>query len=96
MSVLQKKPKRPRPFLTWKLALFGIVDCAGMVLLAVGGFYFTAGPGAIFKAFPSTGGEAIGAILLGIGIMFWAAARILREVMKQPHMMVQQDDGSDL
>lgn len=96
MSLLQKKPKRPRPQLTWKLAMYGVIDCAGMVLLAVGGFYFSAGPGSIFKSFPSSGGEAIGAIILGTGIMFWAAACILREVIKQPHMMVQRDDGGDL
>ncbi|MDQ5916933.1 MAG: hypothetical protein QG660_41 [Pseudomonadota bacterium] len=93
---LQKKPKRPRPHLTFKLVFFGLIDCAGMVLLAIGGFYFSAGPGAVFKEFPSSTAEAVGAIVLGTGIMFWAAAQILREVIKQPHMMKQEADGSDL
>lgn len=91
MSVL-KKPKRPRPHLTWLLVFYGLIDAAGMVLLAIGGFYFSAGPGSVFKSFPSTTAEAVSTIILGAGIMFWAAARILREVIKQPHMMKQDSD----
>ncbi len=89
---IQKKPKRPRPHLTWLLVLYGLIDAAGMVVLAIGGFYFSAGPGAIFKNFPSSTSEAIGTIILGAAIMLWAAARILREVIKQPHMMKQDSD----
>lgn len=93
---LLKKPKRPRPHLTLPIVAYALIDCAGMVLLALGGFYFSAGPGRIFKSFPSTTAEAAVTCAAGIVIMFWAAARILREVIKQPHMMVRQDDGSDL
>lgn len=93
MSAL-KKPKRPRPHLTLALVLFGLIDAAGMVVLAIGGFYFSAGPGAVFKEFPSSKAEAIATIILGAGIMLWAAARILREVIKQPHMMNQDSDIS--
>lgn len=88
----QKKPKRPRPHLTWALVAYGLIDAAGMVVLAIGGFYFSAGPGAIFKTFPSTTAEAVITILVGAGVMLWAAARILREVIKQPHMMKQDSD----
>ena len=87
-----KKPKRPRPHLTWPLVAYGLIDCVGMVLLAIGGFYFTAGPGAVFKDFPATAGEAVVTIVVGLAIMVWAAARILREVIKQPHMMQQDSD----
>ena len=33
------------------------------------------------------GGEAAVALAVGVGIMIWAAGNILRELLKQPHLM---------
>jgi hypothetical protein len=94
MSAFDKKKPRIKPQLTWSIFLWGVVDMVGMALFSVGIVYFLHGPGAIFKSFPTTGAEAGAMIAVGAGIMIYAAGNILREMMKQPHMMDPGDDKS--
>lgn len=77
-------PQRPpRPKLTGTILKYALLDIVGMVLLAIGLAWFAQGPGAFFKTFPSTTGEAIVLTAAGVVLMAHAAARILREVMRQ-------------
>ena len=77
-------PQRPpRPKLTAAILKYALVDIVGMLLLAVGLAWFAQGPGAFFKTFPSTTGEALVLTVAGVVLMGYAASRILREVMRQ-------------
>lgn len=77
-------PQRaPRPRLTVTIFKFALLDVVGMLLLALGVAYFAQGPGAFFKAFPSTGMEAAFVTAAGVALMIYAVARILREIMAQ-------------
>lgn len=84
--------KKLKPQLTLTIFLWGLVDVVGMALFSVGLVYFLRGPGALFKSFPTTLGEAIVTFAVGTGIMIYAAGNILREMMKQPHMFDQIGD----
>lgn len=85
MSLIRKQ-KRIKPQLTLRIFLFGLVDVVGMLLMSLGAAYFIYGPGKVFKTFPGTTGEAAVTLAVGVGIMLWAAANILREMLKQPHL----------
>lgn len=75
--------KPPRPQLTLAILKFALLDVVGMVLLALGLAWFAQGPGAFFKAFPSTTAEAVVVTAAGVLIMAYAASRIVREILKQ-------------
>ena len=92
MSAFDKKKPRIRPQLTGRIFAWGLVDVVGMLLFSVGLVYFLRGPGALFKSFPTTLGEAIVTFVVGAGIMIYAAGNILREMLKQPQLMGQNDD----
>lgn len=74
---------RPRPTLTLPIMMWALVDVAGMTLLAIGGMYLAQGKALFFRDFPSTQPEAWGCLVLGVGLMWYAVARILRELLKQ-------------
>jgi len=77
-------PSRPpRPRLTLSILRYALVDVLGMVLFAVGAAYLARGPGVFFAGFPDSNVSAIIATASGLVLMFWAAARILREVAGQ-------------
>lgn len=76
-----KRPPRPR--LTARIFLFAIVDVVGLACFAIGASWFAAGKGAILSSFPTSMAEAVACAAGGIVVMFWAAARILREIAKQ-------------
>ena len=44
-----------------------------------------------FWGFPTNSAEAAVTLAVGAGIMIWAAGNILREIVKQPHLMDQVD-----
>ncbi len=81
------RKKRVKPRLTARIFLWGLVDVVGMLAMSLGLVHFIYGPGKIFASFPATGGEAAAALAVGVGIMIWAAGNILRELLKQPHLM---------
>ena len=63
---------------------FAVVDVAGMVLFATGAMWFANGQPLFVPGFP-TGVLTAGASLVGgLLLMFWAASRILRELLRHP------------
>ena len=73
-----------RPRLTPAILAFAVVDVAGMVLFATGAMWFANGQPLFVPGFP-TGVLTAGASLVGgVLLMFWAASRILRELLRHP------------
>jgi len=71
-----------RPRLTLPILAFAVVDIAGMVLLATGVMWFAHGQPLFIPGFPTGPLGAGAAIAGGLLLMFWAAARILRELLR--------------
>ena len=82
------RPQRPR--LTLKIMFYAIFDVVGMVFLATGAMWFAHGQSLFIADFPSTMVEALAAIIGGLLLMLWAAAQILRELIKRPDNVVQE------
>lgn len=84
-------PNRPpRPRLTGPILLYAVLDIAGLTVLSLGGSWFIAGKGAIISGFPASLAEAVVCTAGGLLLMFWAVARLLREIMKQgPEMQAR-------
>jgi hypothetical protein len=76
--------KKMRPQLTPKIMLYALVDVLGMIILATGGAWFKTGTGLFIANFPTNTLEAIAAVVVGAAIMIWAAAQVLREMLKTP------------
>jgi len=83
-----KKPLRPQ--LTPMVLFYALFDVLGMVVFATGGAWFSTGKTLFIPNFPSSAFEAVLAILAGVALMIWAAAQILRELIKRP-----LDDGAE-
>jgi hypothetical protein len=71
------------PDLATALVKFALLDLVGMLLLALGVAYLIQGPGSFFDSFPSTRTEAIALTALGVGVMGYAGAGILRQVARR-------------
>ena len=71
-----------RPRLTPAILAFAVVDVAGMVLFATGAMWFAHGQPLFIRDFPTNPIEAGAAIAGGLLLMFWAAARILRALLR--------------
>ena len=78
----QTRPSQ-RPRLTLSILLFAAVDIAGMVLFATGAMWFAHGTPLFIPNYPNDPFEAGVALAGGLLLMVWAAARILRELLKQ-------------
>ncbi|WP_153111916.1 hypothetical protein [Propionivibrio limicola] len=79
-----QKPQTPqRPRLTLRILFFAAFDIAGMVLFATGAFWFAQRQPLFIPDFPSSLFEAATSALAGLALMFWSAAQILRELLKQ-------------
>lgn len=74
--------RKVRPKLTATLVQWALVDLAGMLVLAVGGYYLLRGE-TLIAGFPSSTLEAIAVVVVGIGMIFAAAVKLLAEVMAQ-------------
>jgi hypothetical protein len=74
--------QRFRPKLTASILQWALLDVAGMVVLALGGFYLLREQ-TIIPGFPSSTLEAIAAVVVGIGMIFVAAVKMLAEIMAQ-------------
>ena len=61
---------------------YAIFDVVGMIVFATGVLWFAQERALIIPNFPTSKPEAIAAILSGGLLMFWAATRILRELLK--------------
>ena len=74
--------KKIRPKLTPALLQWALVDVIGMVVLAIGGIYLVRDQ-RIIPGFPSSTLEAIAVVVVGLGLIFAAAVKMLAEVMAQ-------------
>ena len=72
-----------RPQLTLPILGYALFDVAGMVVFATGAAWFSSGKPLFLGNFPSNALEALLATLAGIALMLWAAAQILREMLKE-------------
>ncbi len=75
-------PPSIRPRLTLAILAFAVVDIVGMVLFATGAMWFAHGQPLFIPDFPAGPIEAGAAIAGGLLLMIWAAARILRELLR--------------
>ena len=83
----------PRPRLTGPIFLYALADVFGLACIAVGASWFASSKGAILENFPNSVAEAAACTAGGVVVMFWAAARILREIARQaPEMQVRYDE----
>lgn len=83
--------KMQRPRLTLKVLFYAIFDVAGMILFATGVIWLARDETLFIRDFPNNAVQAVLALLGGIALMLWAAAQIVRELIKQP----QPGDSKD-
>jgi len=82
----------PRPRLTGRIFLYGMLDVFGLFCVAIGASWFAAGKGAILAGFPGSTAEAVACSVGGAAVMLWAVSRILREIAKQtPEMQAKYE-----
>jgi hypothetical protein len=85
--MLNNSIRPPRPELTGRIALYGLVDVFGLSCVGIGASWFAAGKGAILANFPTSTAEAVACALGGAAVMIWSVSRILREIAKQAPQM---------
>ncbi len=73
-----------RPQLTLKILFYALFDVAGMILFASGAMWLAKEQSLFVEGFPGGGVQAAIFVVVGLGLMFWAAAQILRELLKRP------------
>lgn len=83
--------RRQRPRFTARILAFGLIDVIGMTAFAVGAMYAFADRVAFFSGFPASLVQAWACMLVGVALMFYAAAQILRELLKQTPPPVSED-----
>ncbi len=74
---------RQRPRLTLKLLFYAALDVVGMVLFASGAMWLVHEQALIFAGFPANGIQASISLVLGVGVMLWAGAQMLRQLMRR-------------
>lgn len=80
---MQQVQRTKRSQLTLTILLYGVLDVSGMTLFASGAVWLAQDQLQFLPGFPSSTSESIAALIGGIVVMFWAATRILRELLKQ-------------
>ena len=75
--------RRQRPRLTARILAFGLLDVIGMTAFAVGAMYAFAGHVPFLSGFPASLVQAWACMFVGVALMFYSAAQILRELLKQ-------------
>lgn len=73
-----------RPKLTPRVMFYALFDVAGMIIFATGATWFKTSSPLFIPGFPTNAFEAVVATVAGIVLMIWAAAQVLREMLKQP------------
>jgi TRAP-type C4-dicarboxylate transport system permease small subunit len=83
----------PRPRLTARILAYALADVFGLACVSIGASWFVAGKGAVIEGFPASMAEAVACTAGGVVVMFWAVARILREIAKQgPELQARYRD----
>ena len=75
----KKRPFKPTP----RTLLFALLDVAGMIVLAAGAAFLARGGPVFNPTFPSNSGEAVACVIVGLAVMLFAAAQIVKEMVKQ-------------
>ncbi len=73
----------PRPRLTLRILAYALADVFGLACIAIGATWFVGKKGLFVAGFPASLAEAVACTAGGAAVMFWAVARILREIAKQ-------------
>lgn len=73
-----------RPKLTAMVMFYALFDVLGMIVFATGGAWFSAGKTLFIRDFPDSTLAAVLCMLAGFALMLWAAAQIVRELIKRP------------
>lgn len=76
--------QRMRPRMTPMVLFYALFDVAGMLVFSSGAVWLAKGQPLFLGTFPGNMAEAILTCIVGAALMLWAAARILRELIKQP------------
>lgn len=77
-------PQRPpRPQLTGKIFLYGLLDIFGLTCVALGGTWFFQHKPVLLHDFPGSAAEAVACAAGGVAVMIWAVAHIFQEMGKQ-------------
>lgn len=72
----------PRPRFTASLLQWALLDLVGIAVLALGGFYLLRDQ-TFIPGFPSSTLEAVAVVVVGLGLIFASAVKMLAEVMAQ-------------
>lgn len=81
---MQRLSRTIRPKLTLKIAFYAIFDVLGMLLFANGAMWFANGTLLFFPDYAASTFDASALTVAGIGLMIWAAAQMLRELVTRP------------
>lgn len=73
----------PRPKLTGKIFLYGLVDIFGLTCVAIGGTWFLEHKPVLLHDFPTSTAEALSCAAGGFAVMIWAVGHIFQEMGKQ-------------
>ena len=74
-----------KPQLTLKILFYAVFDVLGMLVFASGTTWLAKGQVLFLKSLPGNTFEALLMSAAGLALMLWAAAQILRELIKRPH-----------
>lgn len=74
-----------KPQLTLKILFYAVFDVLGMLVFASGATWLAKGQVLFLKNLPGNTFEALLMSAAGLALMLWAAAQILRELVKHPH-----------
>ena len=70
---------------------FAIFDGIGMILFATGALWFAKGQSLFIPGYPGNMLEAMATLIGGLMLMLWAAAQIVRELIKRRAKNLQQE-----
>ncbi len=84
------RPQRPQ--LTLKVLFYAVFDVLGMLIFASGATWLANGQALFVANIPGSTFEALLFSAAGIALMTWAAAQILRELLKRPPENTQQNE----
>lgn len=82
----------PRPQLTGKIFLYGLVDVFGLTCVALGGTWFFQHQPVLLRNFPTSTAEAVACAAGGVAVMIWAVGHIFQEMGKQAPLIQAEMD----
>ncbi len=90
--MLNPSNRPPRPRLTARILMYGLLDMFGLACVAIGASWFAGSKSLLMSNFPTSTAEAVACTASGATVMFWAVTRILREIARQgPDMQARYE-----